>query len=191
MFSLKSPPRYSSIEDPDYDEELKVGGHQDPSLRHSKFKISLCWMLVAVFVTCLSIVSVCTLVVEHVLWRKELACTAPPPAPARVSCSQPAIRREWRTLSKADKNDYIVAVKCLGTKESKLRDNGTLYDDFPWVHKLAGANGTSILYPFCYSQTLTHYIVHAAAPFFPWHRYYIHAYEKALKDECAYTGNLP
>ncbi|KAJ6109988.1 hypothetical protein N7486_002223 [Penicillium sp. IBT 16267x] len=32
---------------------------------------------------------------------------------------------------------------------------------------------------------------HDAAPFLPWHRYFIYAYEKALKDHCGYKGTLP
>lgn len=34
-------------------------------------------------------------------------------------------------------------------------------------------------------------LAHDAAPFLPWHRYFIHAYEKALKDHCGYKGTLP
>ena len=145
MFSFsKSKPCYSSIKDGDYDEGLKVGGHQQPYQEHSKIKINFFWMLTLAFITCLSIVSICTLLVVHVLWRNSSTCTAPA---ARVSCLQPTIRREWRTLSTSDKQDYIVAVQCLGTKASKIRDNGTLYDDFPWVHKLAAPDGMSIAEP--------------------------------------------
>jgi hypothetical protein len=50
-------------------------------------------------------------------------------------CQDPAIRREWRSLSKAEKNNYVDAVQCLANKPSRLRSNGTLYDDFPWVHR--------------------------------------------------------
>ncbi|MCJ1432649.1 hypothetical protein MMC27_002006 [Xylographa pallens] len=56
---------------------------------------------------------------------------------------------------------------------SKLQSNGTLYDDFPWVHQLTAPKA------------------HASAPFLPWHRYYIHAYEKAWKENCDYNGHLP
>jgi tyrosinase len=31
---------------------------------------------------------------------------------------------------------------------------------------------------------------HDAAPFLPWHRYFIHVYELALRQECGYTGHL-
>ena len=31
---------------------------------------------------------------------------------------------------------------------------------------------------------------HDTAAFLPWHRYFIHVYENALRDECAYLGHL-
>lgn len=38
------------------------------------------------------------------------------------------------------------------------------------------------------NQTLT---IHYTATFLTWHRYYIHLFEEALRDECGYQGNLP
>ncbi|KAL9046299.1 MAG: hypothetical protein Q9214_000830 [Letrouitia sp. 1 TL-2023] len=49
-------------------------------------------------------------------------------------CQRPANRREWRTLSDPEKLRYVTAVKCLSNKPSKLRNNGSLYDDYPWLH---------------------------------------------------------
>ncbi|KAM0135572.1 hypothetical protein ACHAO1_005121 [Botrytis cinerea] len=88
-------------------------------------------------------------------------------------CVNPATRQEWRTLSGQEKAEYLAAVQCLATKPSRVRNNGTLYDDFPWVHR--------------YTSTSTH----KASAFLPWHRYYIQIYENALKDDCSYTGTLP
>ena len=31
---------------------------------------------------------------------------------------------------------------------------------------------------------------HDTAAFLPWHRYFIHVYENALREECAYSGHL-
>ena len=86
-------------------------------------------------------------------------------------CQDPILRREWRSLSRSQKNDYIQAVKCLKTVPSQLQLNQTLYDDFAWVHKNVGE----------YS--------HDAAPFLAWHRYFIHTYEQKLQ-ECGYQGHL-
>ena len=68
-------------------------------------------------------------------------------------CQQPTTRREWRTLSEPEKLDYVTAVKCLATKPSKLRNNGTLYDDFPWVHKHLSSN-SAFLFHFPFLLTL-------------------------------------
>ena len=88
------------------------------------------------------------------------------------SCRDPVLRREWRSLNDSEKRDYIRSVKCLKTLPSQLYLNQTLYDDFPWVHKQFGE----------YS--------HDAAPFLAWHRYFIHVYERKLKEHCSYQGHL-
>lgn len=53
-------------------------------------------------------------------------------------CINPPARQEWRSLSQSEKNNYISAVLCLKTKPSRVRSGGTLYDDFPFQHKLIG-----------------------------------------------------
>ena len=89
-----------------------------------------------------------------------------------TACIDPSLRREWRSLDKMEKENYIEAVKCLRTIPSLLGLNQTLYDDFPWVHKNYGE----------YS--------HDAAPFLAWHRYFIHTYEETLRQRCGYGGSL-
>jgi tyrosinase len=49
----------------------------------------------------------------------------------------------------------------------------TRYDDFVAVHM---------------QQTLS---IHGTANFLSWHRYYVHLFDKALREECAYTGPTP
>lgn len=41
------------------------------------------------------------------------------------------------------------------------------------------------------SQVLTHLIYPSQSYFFPWHRYFVHAYETALCKECSYCGTQP
>ena len=83
-------------------------------------------------------------------------------------------RREWRTLSPIEQQEYISAVLCLRTQPSVLasESNKTAYDDFPWIHSHVG------------------YFTHHSAPFLPWHRYFLHIYEITLRDKCGYTGGL-
>ncbi|KAF2204311.1 monooxygenase [Delitschia confertaspora ATCC 74209] len=88
-------------------------------------------------------------------------------------CDLIAMRREWRTLSMAQKHQYLEAVKCLKRWPSSLGLNQSYYDDFPWIHSRIGE------------------YVHDAAPFLAWHRYFVHVYEIALMDACAYDGTIP
>lgn len=83
-------------------------------------------------------------------------------------------RREWRTLSASEQQDYVTAVLCLRSQPSILQpdSNRTCYDDFPWIHSHVG------------------YYTHNSAPFLPWHRYFLHIYESTLKEKCGYKGSL-
>ncbi|KAH7138557.1 hypothetical protein B0J11DRAFT_19132 [Dendryphion nanum] len=89
-----------------------------------------------------------------------------------------AIRKEYGDLSKDERKDYVRAVKCILTKPSKLPAGKypgakSRYDDFTVVHM---------------NMTPT---VHSTANFMHWHRYYIWAYETALRTECDYKGYQP
>ncbi|KAK2754555.1 hypothetical protein FQN54_006956 [Arachnomyces sp. PD_36] len=93
-----------------------------------------------------------------------------------------AIRREWRTLSKPERRDYIDAVLCLQEKPSRfsMRPDAenfpgvkSRFDDFVAVH---------------INMTMT---IHYTANFLSWHRYFNWLYETALRDECGYSGYQP
>jgi tyrosinase len=81
-------------------------------------------------------------------------------------------------MSTTERKAYISAVQCMFSSPSKsdpARVPGarTRYDDFVGQH---------------INQTL---FIHGTGNFLSWHRYYIYAYEKALRDECGYTGYQP
>ncbi|KAK4122009.1 tyrosinase-like protein [Parathielavia appendiculata] len=86
------------------------------------------------------------------------------------------IRREWRTLPKAQRKSYIQAVQCVQNTPSILNPgvpgSKSLFDDFVFVHLL---------------QTTT---IHFTGNFLIWHRWYIHQYELKL-NACGYNGALP
>lgn len=94
------------------------------------------------------------------------------PAQGDYQSKNCATRREWRTLNSTEQQDYISSVLCLRDHPSQLGANTSLYDDFPWIHAHVG------------------YYTHNSAPFMPWHRYFLHIYEKALRDKCGYKGGL-
>ncbi|OTB16984.1 hypothetical protein K445DRAFT_21175 [Daldinia sp. EC12] len=98
-----------------------------------------------------------------------VAASIIPPRSSGTTCEKPVIRKEWRTLSTDERNSYINAVKCLATKPSTLGLTTTQYDDFAYTHNALNDD------------------IHFVASFLPWHRYFVHIYEKALKD-CGYTG---
>lgn len=60
------------------------------------------------------------------------------PSNASLRCLDPATRQEWRNFSESEKMGYLRAVKCLKSKPSRVRREGSLYDDFPFVHNLIG-----------------------------------------------------
>ncbi|KAL4808036.1 hypothetical protein BDV18DRAFT_158155 [Aspergillus unguis] len=88
------------------------------------------------------------------------------------------VRREWGSLSKAERKDYINAVQCLIDSPSKVDPAfapgaRTRFDDFVAVH---------------INQTI---YIHTTGNFLTWHRYFTWAYEQALRNECGYTGYQP
>ncbi|KAI5842479.1 hypothetical protein DFP73DRAFT_515115 [Morchella snyderi] len=90
-------------------------------------------------------------------------------------CREPIVRKEWRSLTKNEKKKYLAAVQCLAKKKSTGAVSGadSIYDDFQGVHS---------------SQTPN---IHFVGHFLPWHRYFVSAYEKALREECGWTGGQP
>ena len=54
-------------------------------------------------------------------------------------CSKPTLRQEWRMLSTDQRLDFIRSFNCLADKPSRMDLNGTLYDDFAWLHGMIGA----------------------------------------------------
>jgi len=88
------------------------------------------------------------------------------------------IRREWGSLSKTQRQSYIKAVRCLMSKSpntpaSKSPGTKSRFDDFIAVH---------------INQTME---IHYTGNFLSWHRYFTWLYEKALREECGYTGSQP
>ena len=67
-------------------------------------------------------------------WMEVLISSNTHTKTIETTCTTPLIRREWRSLSIAERDAYIDAVFCLRTKPSRLNPNQTLYDDFAYVH---------------------------------------------------------
>ncbi|RDA91931.1 hypothetical protein CP533_1296 [Ophiocordyceps camponoti-saundersi (nom. inval.)] len=86
------------------------------------------------------------------------------------------VRKEWDSLSRDERRDYIRATKCLIAKPS-MAGNATLarnrFEDFVMTHV---------------DKTFT---IHFSGLLLPWHRYFLWLYEKALREECGYQGYQP
>jgi tyrosinase len=94
------------------------------------------------------------------------------------SWSNVKIRREWGSLSAKQRIEYTNAVKCLQSKPARTPASAapgakTRFDDFVATHM----NQTNF--------------IHFTGNFLSWHRYYTWVYEKALQEECGYTGTQP
>ena len=117
-----------------------------------------------------------------------------------TNCQNPSIRREWRTLSTAEKLAYIDAVVCLTKSSSIVGRNQTVFDDFPWIHNTEGksceytneCSKVTQWEPFKHKHwlNLIFGLAHDSALFLPWHRYFLHVYEKQLRNVCRYSGSL-
>jgi hypothetical protein len=81
-------------------------------------------------------------------------------------------------MSKPDRKAYIKAVQCLRALPAKSDQSWapaakTRFDDFVAIHV---------------NQTM---YIHGNGLFLTWHRYYVWAYEQALRNECGYKGYQP
>ncbi|KAI1865425.1 uncharacterized protein JN550_008473 [Neoarthrinium moseri] len=91
------------------------------------------------------------------------------------ACTKVRQRVPWTSLTKEEKKSYIQADLCLMKAPSKLGIPGavTRWDDIQWPHVVQTAS------------------VHFVGAFLPFHRYYMTAHERLIRDECGYTGRYP
>ncbi|KAL8951513.1 MAG: hypothetical protein Q9222_002516 [Ikaeria aurantiellina] len=100
--------------------------------------------------------------------------------PRSTGCTsrQLSYRREWGSLSKRERREYIQAVQCIRQKPARSSNTTvpgarTRYDDWLATHII---------------NTLQ---VHFSGLFFQYHRHATWTYEKALQEECGYRGTQP
>ncbi|KAI0401352.1 hypothetical protein F4802DRAFT_428736 [Xylaria palmicola] len=89
-----------------------------------------------------------------------------------------AVRREWSDMSESLRQEYVAAINCLlklPPKSDKKKFPGaqSRYDDFVAFHMT-------------HAQQL-----HDNLNLFGAHKYYVYLFEKALREECGYTGYQP
>jgi len=118
-----------------------------------------------------------------------------PPVPPTTSfrlgtkgaCLDPTYRREWRTMSKVERTEWISAIQCIANMPHNtsvietqylpdnppIDPNSSYYDDYVYTHMDLVAN------------------IHLTGYFFPWHRNFIHVIEAAMQKHCGYKGAMP
>ncbi|KAI0271789.1 Di-copper centre-containing protein [Russula aff. rugulosa BPL654] len=122
-----------------------------------------------------------------ILWSSVVVSCSYDPYPS--PCTKPAIRKEWRTFSTEEKTEWIRAVNCL----SKLPHDSALTPSVdPSVSLIPPVNASSSYYDdIVYLHMDLNTRIHWTGLFLPWHRWYIHFFEKSLKKKCKYTGVSP
>ncbi|KAG8768020.1 hypothetical protein FRC12_005875, partial [Ceratobasidium sp. 428] len=100
------------------------------------------------------------------------------------------VRREWRTFTPTEKANYISAVKCLADKKKNPHSN-LLKPEYPRPD-IPPVNPDSSLYDdMAYNHMDQTNMIHYTGYFFPFHRWFVHAQERMLKDKCNYKGVIP
>jgi len=104
-------------------------------------------------------------------------------------CAKPRVRREWRSISEAEREAWVAAVKCLKTVPHKPTLNPTL--DLA-VTQIPPVNPNSSYFDdFVYVHMDLNPLIHFTGFFLPWHRAYVNDFEAALRTECGYKGAHP
>ncbi|KAF7538392.1 hypothetical protein G7054_g2964 [Neopestalotiopsis clavispora] len=96
---------------------------------------------------------------------------------ADTTCTNPAVRKEWRDLDSAEKAEYLRAAVCLRElpkeKYAEIEAVTTRMDDLVYTHFSLNTE------------------IHFVANFLPWHRWFVQLHEDLLRNECGYTGVQP
>lgn len=96
---------------------------------------------------------------------------------ASSSCTNPAVRKEWRELTNNEKAEYLRAAVCLRglpkAKYAAIDAVTTRMDDLVYTHFTLNTE------------------IHFVANFLPWHRWYVQLHEDLLRKECGFTGTQP
>lgn len=104
-----------------HDEETPDGGKETGIPSEQKR-----WPRFVSYIACVLAFFLCAALLSQ-LWRI-------PGWESSKTCTRPVQRREWRSLSRAEQQEYLRAVSCLTTKKSRMGLNESLHDDFLYVH---------------------------------------------------------
>lgn len=94
-------------------------------------------------------------------------------------------------MTKSQRLSYVEAVQCLILKPSRENDSiaRSRAEDFIMPHIEQNLHIHFSVSNFVLKIAPYAYVLQGLL--LPWHRYYLHLYETALRDECGYNGYLP
>ncbi|KAG9527868.1 Di-copper centre-containing protein, partial [Aureobasidium melanogenum] len=113
---------------------------------------------------------------QHILHESTspvATSTSLPKSAPTSTCDNLTLRREWRSMKPLEQARYRSAVRCLLDLPSQNDNTGSRLGDFLSAYSVSGWHAT---------QT-TDYL--------PWNRFFMHTLESALRNECAYRGDMP
>ncbi|KAK0469181.1 Di-copper centre-containing protein [Desarmillaria tabescens] len=103
------------------------------------------------------------------------------------NCSNPAVRKEWRSLTDDEKADWISSIKCLAHKPHSPKFSPTVKpDNIPPVNE-----NSSYWDDISYIHMDMNFKIHFTGLFLPWHRWYMHSVEESLREMCGFSGTMP
>ncbi|KAJ7489295.1 hypothetical protein FB451DRAFT_686309 [Mycena latifolia] len=163
---------FSAYEKADADSDTERGP-VIPTPRVPALLIFFSGALLVLLSTLLAFLAVMAFSTIHQTVHAPTMATSPSLGPAL--CAHPAVRKEWRVLSNAQKLEYTTAVQCLQRLPgiSHLPGARTRFDDFQALHVLLAPE------------------VHLVGQFLPWHRRLLNMLETALRQECGFQGAIP
>jgi tyrosinase len=107
------------------------------------------------------------------------------------------VRRDWRAFSTSQKKAYLESVLCLQALPARTPLDlapgvRSRYDDFVATH----INQTLMIHRTvrnydAMSIEYSDFVYIIQGTFLGWHRYFIHEFHAALRDECGYIGDYP
>ncbi|KAF9785224.1 Di-copper centre-containing protein [Thelephora terrestris] len=104
-------------------------------------------------------------------------------------CTNPKVRREWRSLCADERAAWINAVKCLASlpHDPKI---APIVD--PTLSLIPPLNPDSSYFDdIVYTHMDLNVLIHNTGFFLPWHRLYVQALEDGMRLKCGYDGVQP
>lgn len=104
-------------------------------------------------------------------------------------CANPSVRREWRSMPREERAEWMAAVKCLKTlphSPALVPTFNTTYTQIPPLDP-----NSSYFDDWSYTHMDLNPVIHFTGLFLPWHRAFIKDFDSALRQRCNYTGHQP